>query len=94
MSCSASTAQPGLSRVPGASASIRTSASPMSSRAARAAASDPALAGVEVLEQSAAIGIGLAAGKRAPPAQRIPFRSFDFGDVSAKVDEQFAAVGA
>src|ERR1700730_3386955 len=51
------------------------------------------LAGVEVLEHYAAVGIWLVAGKRAPSAQRIPFRSFNFDDVGAEVDEQFAAVG-
>jgi hypothetical protein len=51
------------------------------------------LAGVEVLEQPATIGVGFAAGKRAPSTQRISFRSFNFDDVGTKIDEQLAAVG-
>ena len=38
------------------------------------------------------IGVGFAAGKRAPLPQRISFWCFDFRDVGAEVDEQLAAV--
>ena len=51
-----------------------------------------AFAGVEVLEQPGPIGVGFAAGKRAPLPQRIAFWCFDFRDIGAEVDEQFAAV--
>ena len=52
-----------------------------------------AFACIEVLEQPGSIGVGFATGKRTPLPQWIAFWCFDFRDIGAEVNEQFAAVG-
>ena len=51
-----------------------------------------AFSDVEVLEQPSAIRVGFAVGKGTPSSQRITCWCFNFSDLGAEVDEQFAAV--
>ena len=51
-----------------------------------------ALAGIEVLEQTAALRVDHTSGKRAPVAQRVSGGRFDLGDLGAEVNEKFCGV--